>query len=130
MVKPQAQPASIPEHQQDPAAHPRVVKTVAASTAALACDLSASDIFDITLTANCTLTFTNPPGAGDAHSVKFIFRQDATHGRTVTWPASVKWAGSAAPVITSSDVNDVDMVSMLSVDGGVTWLATVAADFG
>lgn len=129
MPAPIAQPASIPEHQQDPWAHPHVVKTIAASGTTQTLDLSAADVFVITLTGNLTLTFSLPPGTGDVHQVRIRFIQDATHGRTVTWPASVKWAGGAAPTITAAAAGNTDIVTMQTFDGGVTWLATVAQAF-
>lgn len=50
----------------------------------------------LTLTASCTLTLTAPPAAGELilHLV-----QDGVGGHTLTWPASVKWAGGTAPVL-------------------------------
>ncbi len=40
---------------------------------------------------------------------------------TVTWPASVKWAGGSAPTFSAAGV---DVVTLLTVDGGVTWLGS------
>ena len=62
----------------------------------------------ITLTANCTFTFTAPNGPGN-----FLLRlvQDGTGGRTVTWPATLKWVGAAAPTLTTS-ANAVDIVTL------------------
>ena len=60
-----------------------------------------------TLTANCTYTFTAPAGPCNL-LLKVI--QDATGSRTVTWPASVKWAGGAAPTLTTA-ANAIDIVS-------------------
>jgi hypothetical protein len=49
----------------------------------------------VTLTANTTLTFTAPLGAG-SFTLRLI--QDGTGGRSVTWPATVKWPGTAADI--------------------------------
>lgn len=52
----------------------------------------------ITLTANCALTF--PPAvAGQSFVVMLI--QDATGGRTVTWPAGTRWPGGTPPVLSA-----------------------------
>jgi len=53
----------------------------------------------ITLTANCTFTFTAPAGPGS-----FILKvlQDATGSRTATWPATVEWSGGASPTLTTT----------------------------
>lgn len=58
-----------------------------------------------TLTGNNTLTFTAPV-AGTVCT--FIVIQDATGGRSITWPASVKWPGGSAPTLTGgSNKKDV-----------------------
>jgi hypothetical protein len=43
---------------------------------------------------NVTFTFTAPAVKGTACTLIFI--QDSTGGRSITWPATVKWAGGAA----------------------------------
>lgn len=54
---------------------------------------------------NVTFTFSNPT---QGRVYNLILIQDATGGRTVTWPASVKWAGgSAAPPDTGSNAKTV-----------------------
>lgn len=134
MPKPVAQPASIAEHQADPSAHPHIVQTIAASGTAVNLDASAYDVFDLTLTGNCTATIINPPGVGDVHTIRAIVRQDATHGRTLTvackkadgTSGTVKWAGGA-PTFTSAAATSHDLATLQTVDGGVTWIGTVAA---
>jgi len=62
----------------------------------------------ITLTGNITsLTLTAPAGVGN-----FLLRivQDATGGRTITWPGSVKWAGGTAPTL-STGANAEDIIT-------------------
>jgi hypothetical protein len=53
----------------------------------------------LTLTGNCTFTF---PTATAGESFTLLLRQDGTGGRTVTWPANVRWPGGTAPTITST----------------------------
>jgi len=60
-----------------------------------------------TLTGNCTYTFTAPTGPCNL-LLKVI--QDATGSRTATWPASVKWAGGAAPTL-STAASAIDIIS-------------------
>ena len=59
---------------------------------------------NVTLTNNCTFTFTDPPGA--CH-LTFSFFQDGIGGHSVTWPATVKWQSATEPVWTTgaSDIN-------------------------
>jgi hypothetical protein len=70
----------------------------------------------LTLNGNCTLTFTAP--AGVAHlTIRLL--QDGTGSRTVTWPASVKWADAAAPTLTTA-AGASDIITMI-YDGTNYW---------
>lgn len=62
-------------------------------------DLANGSVQILTLTGNCTFTF---PTATAGKSFTLLLRQDGTGGRTVTWPAAVKWPGGTAPTITST----------------------------
>lgn len=62
--------------------------------------------------ATCTLTFSNPI-AGRTYLLLVI--EDATGGRLVTWPGSVKWQGGAAPTLTVT-ANKIDRCQF-SYDG-------------
>lgn len=56
---------------------------------------------------------------GTCCAVVLYLRQDGTGGRTVTWPASVKWSGGTAPVL-STGAARTDVVMLTSFDGGAT----------
>jgi hypothetical protein len=72
--------------------------TVIANTGATyTIDLENGNVFNLTLTGDCTYTFSNPPASGSAGAFTLIQNQDGTGSRTVTWPASVEWAGGSAP---------------------------------
>jgi len=92
---------------------------IASSGAAATLDMSVGNGFDIVLTDNCTFTITGPV-VGKLCSILIVLRQDAVGGRTVAWPASVLWPGSTPPVLTAA-ANGVDIVSMFTNDGGVSW---------
>lgn len=62
-------------------------------------DLSAGNVQKSTLTDNVTYTFTNPT-TGTQYELWLI--QDGSGSRTATWPAAVKWAGGAAPTLTTT----------------------------
>jgi len=62
-------------------------------------DLAGGSVQILTLTGNCTFTF---PTATAGQSFILLLKQDGTGGRTVTWPAAVKWPGGTAPTITST----------------------------
>jgi hypothetical protein len=75
----------------------------------------------LTLTGNCTYTFPTPVAGV---SFTLIQRQDATGGRTVTWPSSVDWPGAVAPTLTST-AQRVDKFVFTAIDGS-NWLGSVA----
>ena len=54
----------------------------------------------MTLTANCAISFTAPPGAGSGLVLKIL--PAAAGSYTVTWPAAVEWPNSSAPTMTSA----------------------------
>lgn len=62
-------------------------------------DLANGSLQILTLTGNCTFTFPTPTAG---RSFMLLLRQDATGGRTVTWPGTVRWPSSINPVITTT----------------------------
>jgi hypothetical protein len=94
--------------------------TVAATGATETVDVSVARTYDLTLTADCTLTLTGAV-AGEAWFVTLLLRQDGTGGWDVTWPGSVEWATGGAPTIDPA-VNALTVVTLGSVDGGTVWL--------
>lgn len=80
---------------------------------------TASSISILTLTGNCTFTF---PAAASGGQFTLILAQDATGARTVTWPATVRWAGGTAPTITAT-ASRTDVISFVS--DGTYWLGFV-----
>lgn len=82
------------------------------------------NVFSHTLTENTTFTFSNPPATGTAYGFTLKLVQDAT-ARTVTWPASVDWAGATAPTI-STGSGEVDVFVFFTHDGGTTWYGFTA----
>lgn len=102
----------------------------AAAGAAVTLDCSIANTFDLTLTANCVLTITNPPPAGVDGHIVVVLRQGGVGSFTVTWPASVAWpnattglTGGSAPTLYTA-VGAQDSFELSTVDGGVTWGGT------
>jgi len=92
-------------------------------------DLEQGNVFDITLTDNCSFTFANPPASGTAGSITLFLTQDATGGRTVTWPAAVEWVSGSAPTL-KSGADELSIVTVITLDGGTTWHGTVVTAAG
>ena len=83
-------------------------------------DLTTGNVFQHTASGgNVTFTFSNPPATGKAGSFTLKWVQDSSD-RTITWPASVDWAGGSAPDVTSGSAK-VDMYVFTTFDAGSTW---------
>jgi hypothetical protein len=78
---------------------------------------STATIHNVTLTNNCTFTF---PTAVAGHSFILVLTQDATGGRTVTWPSNILWPEGGEPELSAAG-NSVDVLSFVCVDG-TNWL--------
>jgi len=98
--------------------------TVTSTTGAATINCEAGNVFGITLTENTTFTFSNPPTTGTSYGFTLKLVQDST-ARTVTWPASVDWAGGTAPTI-STGSGEVDVLVFFTHDGGTTWYGFVS----
>ena len=99
--------------------------TNATTTGAVTLDLSTTNVFDLTLTGNTTFTFSNPPASTRVFSFSIIAKQDATGGRTITWPASKKFAGGVAPPATTT-ANAIDVWSVMTYDGGTSYIISLS----
>jgi len=96
-------------------------ETVSANTGtAYTINLANGTVQILTLTGNCTFTF---PTATAGRSFFLLLKQDATGGRTVTWPAAVKWPASTAPTITPTASRTDKFV--FTADG-TNWIGSVA----
>lgn len=94
--------------------------TIANSGSSYTVNLENGNVFEITLTDNCTFTFSNAPVSGKAGSFTLILKQDATGGRVTTWPASIDWPNGNAPTLTTT-ANAVDILTFMTTDGGTLW---------
>jgi hypothetical protein len=101
-----------------------VAVTSTSNAATVNCE--AGNNFSHTLTENTTFTFSNPPATGTAYGFTLKIVQDAgASGFTVTWPASVDYAGATAPTLTDT-ANAVDVFVFYTHDGGTNWYGFIA----
>src|SRR4051812_5830933 len=89
-------------------------------------DLSLGNSFSITLTANCLISITGAPTSGIAGEFTLLLTQDATGGRTVSWPTSVIWANSSTPTIATTSASS-SLLKFTTVTGGTYWYGTQTA---
>ncbi len=82
-------------------------------------DCSAGNVFKLTMTGNCTFSFSSVPATGKAFSIVIILIQDATGSRLATWPGSINWGGTTPTLTTTAGKKD--FFSLMETDGGTTW---------
>lgn len=106
-------------------AYSEFLSNTTVSTAATTLDLSTSNFFNLTMSSNTTFTFSNAP-SGRAFYFTIVATQDATGGRTITWPATAKYAGGTAPPQTTT-ANAVDVWNVLTYNGGTSYIVSLSA---
>ena len=82
------------------------------------------NVFALSTSGNTTFTFSNPPASGTAYGFMLKLTAGGTH--TITYPASVDWAGATAPDAPAS--GETDVLVFTTVDGGTTWYGALAID--
>jgi hypothetical protein len=86
----------------------------------LTLDLDTGNAFRTTLTEDvASLIPANLPAAGCAGPCALTLKQDATGGRTITWPSSVRWPGGSPPATTIA-ANAPDAFGFVTRDGSAT----------
>ena len=101
-------------------------ETYVALTAAATVDVDCEtgNVFALTTDQNTTFTFSNPPASGTAYG--FMLRLTAGGTHTITYPASVDFAGATAPDAPAS--GETDVLVFTTTDGGTTWYGALAID--
>ena len=87
-------------------------------------DLEAGTVFTLSTSGNTTFTFSNPAASGTASAFTLRLTAGGTH--TITWPASVDWAGGSAPDAPAS--GETDVLVFLTTDGGTTYYGFLSGD--
>ncbi len=96
--------------------------STANATGTTTLNLANANVFNMTLTGTTTFVLSGAT-SGKACSFSLYLKQDATGGRVVTWPASVKWSGGAPALSTAA--NAVDILVFETLDGGTTWFGSL-----
>jgi hypothetical protein len=97
----------------------------AAVTGTFTMNCAAANFFDLTLTGNTTISPSNVPPSTRVWSGSIAAKQDATGGRTITWPTGTKYAGGVAPPATTT-ANALDIWSLMTYDGGTSWIVSLS----
>jgi hypothetical protein len=94
------------------------------TTGSYSLDCGAANFWDLTLTGNITIAPTNIPPATRMWAGTIAAKQDATGGRTITWPTGSKYPGGVAPPATTT-ANALDIWSLMTYDGGTSWIVSL-----
>ena len=86
-------------------------------------DLTSGNVFSHAPSSAATYVFSNPPTTGTAYGFTLKVTPSGTY--TVTWPASVDWAGGTAPDAPASGATNV--YTFYTQDGGTTYYGFLAA---
>jgi hypothetical protein len=92
------------------------------SAGTITIDCNEGQVHKVTLNQNVSsVVFSNVnPDTSQTSTVILKVSQDITGGRTVTFPATIRWAGGTVPTITTNP-NRHDRLVFISDDGGATW---------
>jgi len=87
--------------------------------------MNAGGSFSLVLSGNTTFAFADAPATGSSGFSLKLTQDSGGGGYTVTWPASVKWPGGAAPELTATgDKSDVFIFT--TDNGGTSFVGLVA----
>ncbi len=85
--------------------------------------LSFANAFRHTLSGNTSYQMSGAAPSGQLHSFTLIVTQPATVA-SITFPASVKWAGGAIP--NAPTANKTAVYTFFTFDGGANWIGSQA----
>lgn len=89
-------------------------------------NLSNGTFITATLNANATFAFSLGTGVtSDAITFTLHLTNDGTGGRTITWPASVKWPNATVPTRTTT-ANRTDVYTFYTFNGGTDWYGVLS----
>jgi hypothetical protein len=94
------------------------------SGGALTLNLATATFFTVTINANSTVAFSNPPASPKVFSFTLQTTGNGT-AYTTNFPAAVKWASGAAPTITSTN-GKIDIYTFVTHDGGANWFGFIS----
>ena len=87
-------------------------------------NLASGNFITATVTGTTSFTFTTGVATGAA-SFTLLLTNDAVAGRTVSWPAGVKWPAGSAPSRTTT-ANAVDLWTFFTPNNGTTWYGAIS----
>ena len=87
-------------------------------------DLETGNVFNDSISANTTYTFSNPPTTGTAYA--FTLKVTVSGTRTITWPAEIDWPEGVAP--TSPADGETSVFVFYTTNGGADYYGFLAGN--
>ena len=100
------------------------VNAVGNTIAATTINIANGNAVTATLAANTQFTF-NVGTLTGAIAFTLFLTNDATAGRSITWPLTVRWQDGIAPTRTTT-ANRTDVWSFFTTDGGTNWYGALS----
>ncbi len=88
-------------------------------------NLSNGNFITATLNANATFAFNIGSASGEVIAFTLHLTNDATPGRTITWPASVEYPNDVVPTRTTT-ANKTDVYTFYTFNGGTTYYGNLS----
>jgi len=98
------------------------------SSGTLSINMSLGNAVRYTFTENVTtVTITNPPVSGTFGEIWLKLVQHASSPKTIAWASKYNFPGGVDHVM-STGVGDIDLVHLVTIDGGARWECTFVQD--
>lgn len=106
------------------------IATPSISAGTLTLDMTAGSYFKVNHNANITSLVLSNILAANSTSFILDLTQDATGGRTIAFPASVRCAGGsvAATLAPNTTANARNLYTFVTPDAGTTWIVSILKD--
>lgn len=101
--------------------------SVSFSATAMVVNCSLSNVFFGVLLANVTVAPTIQ-NAHDGQTINWFIAQDATGGRTMTWPGAFRWP-NGAPGVLSTGASAIDLLVATYLSSTGVWYASLTKSF-
>lgn len=99
--------------------------SVKVSSGVLNIDLNQSNVFLVNLDQNVSnLNILNVPNLDNIVVAFTMVITTSGSNRTISWPSSIKWPASTAPVVTVF-TNKKDFFSFITMDKGANWFGFI-----
>jgi hypothetical protein len=109
-----------------PLQQPEVVIPIGNTGTATTITIAAATGYFATATLNGNCTFTFATTLTGAVFFTFLLTNDATAGRTIVWPASVKWPNGGVPPTRTTAAGATDVYTFFTLNSGTTWYGNLA----